>query len=177
MEALVMTFLEILKYTLPSAVVFATAYYLIRAFLKQQSNLELIRTKANSRAEMLPARMQAYERLVLFLERIEPTHLVPRTYKPGMTAQLFQQALIRSIRDEYEHNLTQQVYVSEQAWNRVVESKDAVLRIIDLAGQRMGDKANGSALSAVMFEIIGSAGVSPTAEGVQLLKREAHQLL
>lgn len=177
METAVSTILEILKYTIPSGIVFATAYFLLQQFLKEQRELAIIKAKSNSKSSMIPTRLQAYERLILFCERIEPNQMIPRIHRPAMTAQVFKREIQRTIRDEFEHNLTQQLYVSNEAWNKVLESRNAVNHIVDLAMQNVGENASGVQLSSAMFEILAKAGVSPTSKAIATLKAEARQLL
>lgn len=177
MNEVVSVILEILKYTVPSGIVFATAYFLLKTFFEEQREIALIQSKSTSKSEMIPTRMQAYERLILFLERVEPNQMIPRVHRPAMTAMVFKRELQRTIRDEFEHNLTQQLYVSSEGWNKVIESRNAVNQLIELTAQNVGDNATGVQFSNALFEILGKAGVSPTADAIEMLKREARQLL
>ena len=177
MNEVLPTILEILKYTVPSGIVFATAYYLIREFLAEQREVELIRSKAAAKSEILPTRLQAYERLILLLERIEPNQMIPRIHRPAMTAPVFARELQKTIREEFEHNLTQQLYVSSEAWKRVIESKNAVNQLVDLAVKNVPENGTAVQLSNVLFEILSKAGVSPTAGAIEALKAEVRQLL
>lgn len=177
MNEVVSVILEILKYTVPSGIVFATAYFLLKKFLEEQRQVAIIQAKANSRSEMIPTRLQAYERLILFLERIEPNQMIPRVHRPAMSAAVFKRELQRTIREEFEHNLTQQIYVSSDAWKKLIESRNGVNQLIELAGNNVGDNATGIQLSSMLFEILSKAGVSPTATAIETLKAEARQLL
>ncbi|MCF8278294.1 MAG: hypothetical protein K9J17_16320 [Flavobacteriales bacterium] len=180
MNETVAVILEILKYTIPSGIVFATAYFLLKKFLEEQRELAILQAKANvlpARSEMIPTRMQAYERLVLFLERIEPNNMIPRVHHPAMTTLVFKRELQKTIREEFEHNLTQQLYVSSEAWKKVIESRNAVNQLIELAAKNVGDNATGVQFSSMLFEILSKAGFSPTASAIDALKAEARQLL
>ena len=110
-----MIILEILKYTLPSVVVFLTAYFILKQVFDKQaadSQVELRAQLIKENSKMLtPVRMQAYERMVLFLERIAPSHLIIRQNQPGLSTFQFQTRLIHAIREEFEHNLSQQLYI------------------------------------------------------------------
>ena len=177
MNEVVSVLLEILKYTIPSGIVFATAYFLLKQFLEEHHKVETLRAKANAKSDFLPTRLQAYERLILLLERIEPTQMLPRIHRPAMTALVLQRELQKSVRDEFEHNLAQQLYVSDASWKKVIESREAVNQVINLASKNMGDNASGVQYSSVLFEILSKAGVSPTSEAIAMLKAEARQLL
>lgn len=172
-----MGILELLKYTVPSGIVFVTAYFMLRQFFNEQRQVEIIRAKAAAKADVLPTRLQAYERLILLLERIEPSQLIPRVHRPAMSAPVFKRELQKTVREEFEHNLTQQLYVSSEAWKKVMESKDAVLQLIELASKNTTDTSTGIQLSSVLFEILSKAGISPTSGGIEYLKSEARQLI
>lgn len=177
MNEVVSTILEILKYTVPSGIVFATAYFMLKKFLEEQREVMMLQSKADNRSEMIPTRLQAYERLILFLERIEPNQMIPRVHRPAISAAVFKRELQKTIREEFEHNLTQQIYVSSDAWKQLLESRNAVNHLIELAGQNVGDNATGVQFSNSLFEILSKAGVSPTAGAIEVLKAEARQLL
>lgn len=183
MNEVVSTILEILKYTVPSGIVFITAYFLLKKFMEEQRQITLAQAKAtantanNKGSTMIPTRLQAYERLILFLERIEPNQMIPRVHRPAMTASIFKRELQRTIREEFEHNLTQQIYVSSEAWKQLIESRNAVNQLIELASKTVGENATGVQFSSVLFEILSKAGVSPTAGAIEVLKAEARQLL
>lgn len=132
-------FLEILKYTLPSLVVFVTAFYLIRTFLDNELKQLKEQQKDDSRKVAIPLKFQAYERIVLFLERIRPDNLVIRVNKPGMNKEMLQTQLLGTVREEYEHNLAQQIYMSEKAWGLVKSAKEEVLSDINTAAGKMSE--------------------------------------
>jgi hypothetical protein len=106
-------FLEILKYTLPSAIMLAGVYLIITRFLEQNERLKRIELKKLSihenRKITLPLRLQAYERIILFLERIHPYQLIQRVIDTNITAVEFNLLLAKTIRIEFEYNLSQQI--------------------------------------------------------------------
>jgi hypothetical protein len=133
-------FLEILKYVLPSLVVFAAAFFVIRSFLDNEIKKLREEGRDETRKTVIPLRFQAYERIVLFLERISPENLVLRVSKAGMNKEMLHIELLRSVREEYEHNLAQQVYMSDEAWNFVKGAKEEVLSDINTAAAQMSEK-------------------------------------
>jgi len=133
-------FLEILKYVLPSLVVFAAVYFLIRSFLDHELKQLKEEKKDDSRKAVIPLRFQAYERVVLLLERISPQNLVLRVNRSGLSKEMMQSELLQSVREEYEHNLAQQVYISDKAWDLVKTAKEEVLSDINTAAAKMTDK-------------------------------------
>ena len=120
--------LTILACLLSSGITGFVAYLIIKRFVENEQKKSLLELKKMQAMETLkvvnPIRLQAYERLALFLERISPNSLVLRCYQPGMDLKVLQGVLTKNIRDEFEHNLSQQVYVSSEAWNRIKEAKE-----------------------------------------------------
>ncbi len=177
MENIVIALLDLLKFTLPAVII---GWAVLRATdritaLRDRETVVALRSKV--RNETLTTRLQAYERLLLFLERSEPSAMVLRLHRPGMSAALLQSDLLRSIRNEYEHNLTQQLYVSGQSWAKVQEARDAVQQIVQAAGSKMGNTSTGLDLSNAIFTIVATAGISPTQGAIDALKKEAQELL
>ena len=171
-----MEILEILKYILPSLVVFATAYYLIKQFIESEHRNRLIEMKMNNQAInqkfVTPIRLQAYERVILLLERISPNSLILRENIPGMNVMQLQSTLVKAIRDEYEHNLSQQVYISRQAWELVKTSKDEMVKLINNAAANVESNAPSTELARVIFEIIVQTDKLPVDIAIEMIKNE-----
>lgn len=122
---------QILSYLLPAIVVFLVMFYVIRVFLEKDYKLRLFEYKQANLREALPVRLQAYERLAMFLERISLHNLLPRVRKGDMTVSEFRTALINNIRMEYEHNISQQIYVSAEAWAIIKTAKEEIISIVN----------------------------------------------
>jgi hypothetical protein len=114
--------------------------------------------------------LQAYERLALFLERISPNSLVLRCYQPGMDLKVLQGVLTKNIRDEFEHNLSQQVYVSSEAWNRIKEAKEEMINMINSSAVKLDNEADISSLVGSIFETVTKQ--NPVDSALEFLKRE-----
>ncbi len=173
-------FFQVLLALLPSVVVFLTAFYLLRQFLgarQHAANTQLLAdAKRGDRKHTLPLRLQAYERLTLFLERIAPGTLVFRVHKNNMTARMLHAELLATVREEFEHNVTQQIYVSDRAWQQVKMAKEETLRIINIAAEGTPEGANGTALSQRVFETAGKLTHLPTQQAILALKEEVRKL-
>lgn len=167
---------DILKFTLPALILSYAAYRMFQQYLEAKHKWAMLE-HSKSTLHTLPTRLQAYERLLLFLERCEPSSIILRLHRPGMSAALLQAEMIRAVREEYEHNLTQQLYVSASSWKKVQESKDAILQLIQVAYTKMGETSTGMDLGNVVFEIIARSGASPTQSAIEALKHEARELL
>ena|SRR5215218_8751936 len=101
-----------------------------------------------------PLRLQAYERLVLLSERISLPSLISRVSIPGVSARQMQVLLIESIKQEYEYNVTQQVYVSSSAWNAVRNLRDQTMLIINQVANMLPPEATSGDLNKQLLEVI-----------------------
>ncbi len=171
-----MVFFEILKYILPSVVVFFTAYYLF----KEQAKKELERERLNfdtkvlekNKEVLLPIKLQAYERLMLFLQRIHPNQMVIRNSNPNQNIMHLQSALMKSVRDEFEHNMSQQLYVSNQSWTKVVNAKEECLKQINFAASKLHSDAKGNELGSLLISNYGMLNPDPIQDAIQQLKAD-----
>lgn len=156
--------MEILKLLVPSLLVFLTAWVVLRAFLNKESDVVqsiLIRDTENRRIELLqntsktilPMRLQAYERMALFCSRMEIGQLVSNTTATTeMPAEMYKTALIMQVEEEFYHNITQQVYMTDDLWNIILLAKKEVTQIfekinqdVESAHQEQGTKGQPSA--------------------------------
>lgn len=166
--------LEILKYVLPSLVVFATAYYILREFINLDQKKKQLELRAEQHKVSLPIRLQAYERIVLLLERISPQSLVARCHKADMKVSVMQALLVQSIRDEFDHNLSQQLYVSEKAWEMVKNAREEMIKEIHTSAASLGEEASATDLAQII--LTKSAEKVPTRTAIEFIKSEARQL-
>jgi hypothetical protein len=171
MDALI----EFIKILVPASVVLYGAYLLVRMFIQKEVDIKKLEVRTKSIDTILPNRLQAYERMALFLERISPQNLLVRLSASGMTSKEFQQLLLSEIRNEYNHNVAQQVYMSENVWNLIKNAKeDLILSINDAAGEMTMDSTSLD-LSRKIFEKSMSKQVDPIAHALTELKKEIQQ--
>ncbi len=168
--------LEILKYTLPALIVFATAFMLIRMNLQNEEKKRRHEMARDKKESTLPLRLQAYERLILFLERIAPEALVMRVGVQEMNVRQTLNELISSIRTEFEHNLVQQTYISSQAWEMVKAAKNNMIKIVTESAKDFKPSANGMQLSRQILEDAVESRENPVAPAIEYLKREVREL-
>ncbi len=171
MDALI----EFIKILVPASIVLYGAYLLVRMFIQKEVNLKKLEVRGKSIETVLPNRLQAYERMALFLERISPQNLLVRLSTAGMTSKEFHQLLLSEIRNEYNHNVAQQVYMSEDVWNLIRNAKeDLILSINDAAGE-MTMESSSLDLSRKIFEKSIIKQVDPIAHALTELKKEVQQ--
>ena len=153
-------------------------YLLIKRYFENQQKQQLLQMKLDERQETLkvvtPIRLQAYERMTLFLERIGPNSLVLRCYQPGMDLHLLQGVMTKNIRDEWEHNLSQQVYLSADLWTRIREAKDEMVNLVNSAAVSLPDTDDPTRLAAAIFASV--ADRSPVDGALDAMHAELHEL-
>jgi len=164
--------IEIIKLTVPSLVVFLTAYFLLKNFLEEQTKQKELDQVRERDKIVLPLQLQAYERMVLFLERINPETLVFRLYDPNLSVDEYKNRLIQSIREEFDHNLSQQVYMSHEAWQLIRSAKEDVIRIIHVAYSRLGEKKSLPDFISYLFEEDMKSSETMLNKAMQFLKKE-----
>lgn len=165
---------------LPSVVVFLTSFYAIRYFIgakaKEQQAAQMADFRKDDRKQVLPLRLQAYERLALYLERIQPGPMLLRVQRAGMVSGDLQAALVMAIREELEHNVTQQIYVSDRAWAKVRQAKEETIRLVNMSFEQVGSGAPASTLAQRVFEHAARLSHSPAQEALVVLKEEVRRL-
>jgi hypothetical protein len=169
--------LEILKYILPSLVVMTTAWVMVRYYFKsfmREQNRELL---LQDRKKVLPLRLQAYERMTLFLERITVDSLLVREQESGLTNREFHQRLLILVRAEFEHNLAQQIYISSEAWSMIRGALDATLVLINKAALEVNPESNAVELSKKILELQAEQEYSAAQEALSFLKKEIKSVL
>lgn len=149
----------------------------IRAFLDREHKMRLLEFRQAHLREALPVRLQAYERLTLFIERISLNNLLPRVRKQEMNVSEFRTALINNIRLEYEHNLSQQVYVSVDAWNMIRAAKEETISVINRNAMSMLPELPGVELHKKIIAELAESEEEATSQKVLVqLKKEVMQL-
>jgi hypothetical protein len=171
MDALI----EFIKILVPASVVLYGAYLLVRMFIQREIDLKKFEVRTRSIEIVLPNRLQAFERMTLFLERISPQNLLVRLSTTGMTSHEFHQLLLTEIRNEYNHNVTQQVYMSENVWNMIKNAKEELILSINDAAGEMALESTSLDLSRKIFEKSINKQVDPIAHALTELKKEIQQ--
>jgi len=168
------TFLiDLLKYLLAGCMVVSLANWLYwTQYNRYAFKLKMLEKRQASAKAVLPLRLQAYERLVLFVERIDPANLVVRVHEPGLLAADFEQRLIDEIRAEYQHNVTQQLYVNDVAWSVTKQLKDNTVALIRNAGAGLSASADAKELGTVLLGHVAALDENPYELGRKTIKNE-----
>lgn len=169
---IVNTILEILKYTIPAIIVLIATHSVVKKFLDNQLRKISLEMRMQQQNNLTPIRLQAYERAILLLERITPSNLVMRLNNPNLTAGELHQELLKTIRAEYEHNLTQQVYISKMGWSAVKRAKEETIKIINIASTKVNSAGSGLDFRKAILDAEMQLENIPTQIAIDMLKDE-----
>ncbi|WP_026462879.1 hypothetical protein [Adhaeribacter aquaticus] len=167
---------DLLKILLPAALVLFGMYSVINSFLKKEYQKRLLEIRIKNTEIVLPIRLQAYERICLFLERISPSNLLVRVSSGGQTAAEYQRVLLSEIRNEYTHNLSQQMYMSDQGWQMVKRAKEDMVTLVNRIYQELPAEAKGPELARRILETVITTDTEPTSQAISFLKKEINQV-
>ncbi len=170
-------FLEILKYTFPALLMLLLTYLILSNFAENEEKRRNYELRKNNQKNAFPIRLQAFERLALFLERITPSSILVRIPAKNLNAKEYQTLLLKAIRDEFEYNLSQQIYVSEETWRMVVTAKSATVSIINKFASAVDPNAPGVELSKKILEGTMEMSIFPTRSAINYLKQEIQREL
>ena len=163
---------DLLKITIPSGMILYLAYLLVRSFLQKQLDEVAFSVRQKNQEIVVPIRLQAYERIALLLERITPSNLISRLSSSDYTAEEFQQILIHEIRNEFNHNLSQQVYMSDSAWTYVTTAVEQTISIINSSANGLDEKAKGFDLARAIIENSASEEMDTPKQAIKYIKEE-----
>ena len=153
-------------------------YKIVTSYFDNQQKNQMMQMRIDEHKESLkvvtPIRLQAYERMALYLERISPNSLILRTFHPGMDIKALQLAMTKSIRDEWEHNLSQQVYLTTESWNRIREAKEEMINLINGSAVKLPADADPTSLAGAIFESCAKSKI-PTDEALEFMKTEIQE--
>ncbi len=167
---------EILLPLAPSLIVLFVAFFLVKYQVEAVfSNMKPSIQQGNG--QRLHVNFQAYERLVLYLERINPSNMVMRMYKSSSNARALEADMVKSIREEFEHNLSQQIYVSDDIWKLIRQAKEETIKLISLASAKCSDKSSSTDLSKILLELAGAIDEFPHDVAIRYLKQELRSKL
>lgn len=161
-------------YLLPAIVVGLVAYFFFKGHTASEEGRRRYLIQKEAQKSLLPVRLQAYERLTLLLERIDPNKLLIRVKPYSDDLQKYETLLIQNIDNEYEHNLSQQIYVSPECWNLITAAKNATMQVVRQSGMNEKvddpDKLRAFLLNHFMDE------VTPSHKALMYVKKEVGEL-
>ena len=166
--------LEVLLFAVPSLITGLIAFYFFREHTKNEDGRRRFLLQKDLQVNALPLRLQAYERMSLFLERITPSKLLLRVSPMSSDKDSYESLLIQSIEQEFEHNLAQQIYVSDECWNVINASKNATIQLIRKAGLLEKTDSANKLREVILSEMM--EGHPPSHAGLAYIKEEVSRL-
>lgn len=168
--------MQILSYTIPALLVLLAAWLVLYKTMKNEGEKRQWELKRASQKEINATRMRAYERLSLLLERTQPEHMLLDMQLQGMTVAQVQQHLLRTIRLEYDHNLSQQIYCSDELWDKIIRSRDEMAAFVNTMAIQMPEGSSSLDYAKVLMTGYTSNGDTPHSLALAALKDEVRLL-
>jgi len=170
------TIIEALQYVLPALVLLLGIKLMQDSRLKQEKHGVQVEIRAEALKAHLPLKFSAYERAVLFLERINPQQLIPRYNGVQATARELMAQMGNDIRQEYEHNIAQQIYITNRGWNALFIAKDHTLKTIAEAYESLPENARALDLQRKIIELYSTMEEFPIQNAIIVLKNDVHDI-
>ena len=170
------TLLELGKIILPAALVLYAMYLTMKSALAKEAFKANMDYKIENSKAVLPNRLQAFERMSLFLERLSPGNLVLRLNSASLSAKELQQAMISEIREEFNHNLSQQIYMSDKSWDLIKNTMEDVIALINTNAEKLGEDAKSVELAKLIFNEIEKREIDPVSVTLSEVKSEIREI-
>ncbi len=161
-------------YLLPAIVVGVIAYFFFKGHTANEEGRRRYLVQKEAQKQVLPLRLQAYERITLFLERIDLTKLLVRVKPFSDSKDDYENLLVKSIEQEYDHNLTQQIYVTPECWNLINAAKNATIHIVRQGAMHEKD-GNVDKMRAYLLQNF-MEEISPSQKALAYVKNEVSEL-
>jgi hypothetical protein len=168
---------DILKITIPALIVFFTAWVLLKNMIRNDQDKRRQEIILQNAKTVTPIKLQAYERIVLFLERISMESLLVRVSSSDMSAEQLHSALLATIRSEFEHNLSQQIYMSPQAWEVVKNARSNTIKIINNEAEKVKGNSPAVELSKQLLTKVMELEQEPTKAAIDYIKGEIGRMI
>ena len=166
--------IELVSYTLPTLIMGFVLYHFIELYTNNEKEKRNYLLKKESKPDVLSMRLQAYERMTLFLERINPSQLLVRITPISDDKNDYANFVIAQIEQEYEHNLAQQIYISDECWSTITTAKNATIQLILIATKNEKISDANQLREVTLKELLDKQ--SPSGAGLIFLRNEVRQL-
>ena len=157
-----------------ACLILVAVVFLAKLFTEKSLKVQAMNNGKTVKGIVLPLRLQAYERMALYLERIEPNQLVMRIHGDGLTVAQEQNLLLTAIRGEFEHNLSQQIYIAPAVWKQICDAKDDIITIVNTVAEQMDPNANSLEYAEAL--LIAAAEKPVVENALSVLKTDVQKL-
>lgn len=169
--------LEILKYCIPALIILAATWIVMYKLFQSEQQRREWELRRASQKEISPIRLRAYERLALMLERTQPEHMLMDLDVSQFTVQQLQQRLLQTIRLEFDHNVSQQIYVSEPVWEKILQARTAMMSFIAAMAMQLPPESTTLDYAKLLLTAYTSNGETANQAALRALKEEAATLV
>jgi len=169
-------FAEVLKYVLPAVTVLIGMYLVFKELRKKEEVVERYALRSQALKQVIPLRLQAYERAILFLERISPENMILRLDTRNKNSRMLLIEIQGEIRAEYEHNLAQQLYIEPASWVEVVRAKEQVLALVNASAGKVPPEAPAAELGKIIIGTLMNSEISPAHRSIAILKSDINKM-
>ena len=168
--------MEVLKYTIPALLVLLATCLVLWKMLQDDREKRAFELKRKSQKEITPIRLRGYERLSLLLERTTPEALLRDLDVQNLTAQQISSLLMQKLRLEFDHNLSQQIYVSDEAWESINNAREQMVLFLSTMARQFPPETNGLEVAKLMLTAYAENGETPHQKAMKILKDEVREL-
>lgn len=168
---------EVVKLFVAGTGIICVAFYLLKPYLNNKEKLQLLELKKSVSAQTLPLRLQAYERMVLLVDRINPANMLLRLNISDYSAAELHSLIITEVRNEFQHNIAQQLYISPRAWELVKRVKNDTLNLVNQAAQTQPADAAGIDLGRAVLGHLSQLENDPYDIALNMIRADMDQLL
>jgi hypothetical protein len=151
-------------------------YYIVKDDIKRYFDIKNIELNRESKAQLFPLRLQAHERLIIFVDRINPANLLIRVHQQGIELATLQAGILNEVKSEYQHNITQQLYIDSVTWSVVRKLKDDTIAMINNAVQGLPKQSNGIELSKTILQHMATILENPYDLTIELIKKDIQKM-
>ena len=169
--------IEVLKYCIPALIVLLATWIVMHKLFNNEQQKREWELKRASQKEISPIRLRAYERLALMLERTQPEHMLMELEVSTMTVQQVQQRLLQTIRLEFDHNMSQQIYVSESVWEQIMVARGQMMAFVTAMAVQLPPESTSLDYAKVLLTAYSTNGETANEKALRALKEEAAKLI
>ena len=169
--------IEVLKYCIPALIVLLATWIVMHKLFNNEQQKREWELKRASQKEISPIRLRAYERLALMLERTQPEHMLMDLEVATMTVQQVQQRLLQTIRLEFDHNMSQQIYVSESVWEQIMVARGQMMAFVTAMAVQLPPESTSLDYAKVLLTAYSTNGETANEKALRALKEEAAKLI
>lgn len=168
--------INLLKVVIPTCLALYLVFLIVRQFVGAEQKKVETQLRLGNAQQALPLRLQAMERMSIFLERISPASLAMRYNNPELTAAEMKHLIVHEVREEFQHNLSQQIYMSTSTWNMIKKAMEEIIALVNDASQNLPPNANGRELQKKLIDQVIQHQTDYVSEALITLRQEAHSL-